>query len=351
MSYQDIQEFLQGSQQAQQEQQFLSDQQNSDIQQQLTRNKAGEGILSIKGAESFREGLNIKGFLKDKFNKKFDEVKDKVKQSLNDKVDETTQQVRDQLNEVVPEETSIENPTQIKTIGDLSNESDEVISEYQLRIGNTSDFNDFKSTVMRKARENPERELAPDKQDIATNAKQHVEARNAEPVEEEPVISQQPEMTGDIELTSFASEPTTTLEEVSSSTQQFLSPEITGALRGDTTLARALNLGRQTTQNVVSQAQTTTQEASNVLPQIAESTETAAETTAGAVAEAGTTAAEVGAEAGAEAGIETAGASLLEDPFTAIAGLGLLIAGFVVGDKKPKEAALPAISSSKQFGV
>ena len=66
----------------------------------------------------------------------------------------------------------------------------------------------------------------------------------------------------------------------------------------------------------------------------------------------GSKVAEAGAEAvsGATEAIEGVGASLLEDPLTAIAGLGFLIGGLFLG-RKHKDNQPPAITPSFQFGI
>lgn len=379
MSYLDIQQFLSSASEAQQAYQFESEQQSEKEQQELTRRKAGEGILSIKGADSFREGMNFKGFFKDKFNKAFDDAKEKVKQKISEKVEDIKQQVRDGLNEVVGEDVSAESPASIRTIGDLAKQSDDVLLEYKNRIGNNSSLEDFKAKIARHAESDPERELAPDKQDIATNAKQHVDARSAEPEgESEGAISAEPEMAGDIELSDFSSA-------IPADVPSFVSPEITGALRGDTTLARVLGLRQEAEQGLAGRfaqlkqgLQQASEQAQQVGQQVAQRAEQAVgqakdviaegaqkveqvgqqlaeqgEKAVGTLGEAteGAVATGEGAIAGAEGGLETAGASLIEDPFTAIGGLALLIAGLFVGKGKREDMTLPQVSVSKQYGV
>jgi len=78
----------------------------------------------------------------------------------------------------------------------------------------------------------------------------------------------------------------------------------------------------------------------------------AAEELPSVLSQVGSKVAEAGAEAvsGATEAIEGVGASLLEDPLTAIAGLGFLIGGLFLG-RKHKDNQPPAITPSFQFGI
>lgn len=387
MSYQDIQQLLSGIQASNefydtQSQKLLQEEtlQSSEQEQKLTERKAGEGILSIKGAEALREGLDIKGYFKDKVNKLFNDAKDKLNEKITDKVDEIKQNLRNDVSENIPESDAIEAPTNIRTISDLANQSDDVLLEFKNQIGNTRPFEEFKGRINEVAQSDPERVLAQSKQDAASSAKQAVESRNAEPVSEEPtnIVSQEPEILGDTELQTFSSiipkaaetveTATTTVsnlaERTMTSLNRFTSPELTGGLRGDSTLARALQIGKQAPEQITSQAEeaiTSAQEtatsalsnaseaATSVLSNATQAATEAATSAVSTATEAATTAVSTAGEA-----LETAGASLLEDPVTAIGGALLLAIGFIVG-KKPKDVTnpvqIPQLNVSKQFGI
>lgn len=127
-------------------------------------------------------------------------------------------------------------------------------------------------------------------------------------------------------------------EAIQAEQQEFISPEITGGLRGDTTIARALQMRQQPTETTAetTTAETTTAEA------------TTAEATTGEVV------GEIAGETAAETGLETAGAAVesipilgqILGPILQVAGAGLALG--LAARNKHKEI-MPVINQSYQM--
>lgn len=405
MSYLDIQEFLASVGKAQELTEIQNEQQDAQEQQELTRRKAGEGILSIKGAESFREGVNFKALFKDKANELLDQAKEKINtklqevgETIKEKVQQGLGQVKEAVQEQIPElpgDIELSNISNlVPGIGNVEQPARIVEDFTHIReddsmadiVGDANKFSEYvkgvedpeTSSLFRIYGKNPDSDA--DIEDVRTSLKGMLE----NPADEtEAGIAES--LRGNIP---FPAEDVSIVPDISM--PQLVSPEITGALRGDTTLARVLDLrqtaeegitGRlaqlrqsvqQVSQRVGEAAEQATsaigEQAAQVSQRVGEAAEQATSTIAEQAAQVGkigeglaekagaaigeaTEGAAVAGEAAVETGLESAGASLIEDPFTALGGVALLLAGLFVGEKKKAEAALPIVSVAKQFGV
>lgn len=334
-------------------------QEGEDIQRQTTelQEKAGlkqaeqqGGVMGLFKVKELVAG-KVKEILKKKFEEgvekakgKVEELKDKaldkakeVKKDVMDKAQEVKNDVMGQVQEATEQTPQyIEDLEHIKdgdTMADVINDSDK-FNEYIQNTGNTPEITDLFSRINGEVGNDEDTEqLRTTLKDILDNPEDENQQAVGQTFRETVLF------------------PKREAQQVAEQ-QEFISPEITGAMRGDTTLARTLGLGKQPQeiemQDLSTIGQTEIQQANEAIGKIA--TKETEETTGKAIGET------VGEEAGEEVGGEVAGEIAGESVLSAIPGLDLLAPVVMLGSAlsalfghKKHELQTPQFNPSFQF--
>lgn len=338
--------------------------------EQLKQVEEGGGVLGLFEAKK----ALLKKF-KDKVSEKVEEGVNKVKQKIQDKVDEVGEKVQSKIDEIGQKaQDAFEQPQQaLKEVAQKAfPEQEGDIEMSNLAAGEQAEApvvenlshiqeGDSMADIVRdgdKFNEFVKEVKSPDTEELFKSAGKDI--TNDEHIEEvrgtlknivdnpqggrQEAIAE--ELNNKVPFPKSGEAPAQVAQEAEQeATQQFISPEITGALRGDTTIARALSGAKEAvTSGAKEVAETGAKEA------VATGAKEVAETGAKQVAEAG------GKEAiaeGAETGLASAGEAV-----SAIPGLDLLAPIFFIGTalasifghKKTPDA--PVIHNfSSQFGA